>query len=219
MRYLKVRARFFGIYRELVGSSHADLEVEEKISLADLKQKLSAAFPPLQAFSDNLLLAVNGEYGPAELKLKDGDEIAVLPPLSGGADIEITTAPISTKAVAEKVKRDSYGAVVTFAGRVRDNSEGQRVLYMEYEAFQEMAQKKLSEIADEVRARWQPLDIAISHRVGRLEVGEVALAIAVASPHRKEAFDACQYAVDRIKEIVPIWKKEIREDGGVWVTQ
>jgi molybdopterin synthase catalytic subunit/molybdopterin converting factor small subunit len=219
MEYLKVRARFFGFYRELVGISQADLEVEERISLADLKQKLAEVFPPLQVFSDNLLLAVNGEYGSDELDLKDGDEIAVLPPLGGGSDIEVTTDPISTEAVADKVKRDSYGALVTFAGRVRDNSEGQRVLYMEYEAFQEMAQKKLTEIADEVRARWQPLDIAISHRVGRLEVGEVALAIAVASPHRKEAFAACQYAVDRIKEIVPIWKKEIREDGGVWMTQ
>ena len=216
---MKVRARFFGLYRELVGSSQADLEIEEKISLDDLRQKLAVVFPALQAFADNLLLAVNGEYGSAELQLKDGDEIAVFPPLSGGADIEITTAPISTEAVAEKVKRDSYGALVTFEGRVRDNSEGQRVLYMEYEAFQEMAHKKLAEIADEVRARWQPLDIAMSHRVGRLEVGEVALAIAVASPHRKEAFAACQYAVDRIKEIVPIWKKEIRENGGVWVTQ
>jgi molybdopterin synthase catalytic subunit len=213
VRYLKVRARFFGLYRELVGSSQADLEIEDKISLADLKQKLAVVFPPLQAFADNLLLAVNGEYGSAELQLKDGDEIAVLPPLSGGDDIEITTAPISTEAVAEMVKRDSYGALVTFVGMVRDNSEGQRVLYMEYEAFLEMAHKKLAEVADEVRARWQPLDIAISHRVGRLEVGEVALAIAVASSHRKEAFAACQYAVDRIKEIVPIWKKEIREDG------
>lgn len=210
---MKVRARFFGLYRELVGSSQADLEIEDKISLADLKQKLAVVFPPLQAFADNLLLAVNGEYGSVELQLKDGDEIAVLPPLSGGDDIEITTAPISTEAVAEMVKRDSYGALVTFVGMVRDNSEGQRVLYMEYEAFLEMAHKKLAEVADEVRARWQPLDIAISHRVGRLEVGEVALAIAVASPHRKEAFAACQYAVDRIKEIVPIWKKEIREDG------
>jgi molybdopterin synthase catalytic subunit len=213
VRDLKVRARFFGLYRELVGSSQADLEIEDKISLADLKQKLAVVFPPLQAFADNLLLAVNGEYGSVELQLKDGDEIAVLPPLSGGDDIEITTAPISTEAVAEMVKRDSYGALVTFVGMVRDNSEGQRVLYMEYEAFLEMAHKKLAEVADEVRARWQPLDIAISHRVGRLEVGEVALAIAVASPHRKEAFAACQYAVDRIKEIVPIWKKEIREDG------
>ena len=216
---MKIKARFFGLYRELVGSSQVDLVIEDKISLADLRQELAVFFPPLQAFADNLLLAVNGEYGLAELQLKDGDEIAVLPPLSGGADIEITAAPIFPEDVVEKVKRDSYGALVTFAGRVRDNSEGQRVLYMEYEAFQEMAYKKLDEIVAEIRARWQPLDIAISHRVGRLEVGEVALVIAVASPHRKEAFAACEYAVDRIKEIVPIWKKEIREDGGVWVAQ
>ena len=217
MRNLKIKARFFGLYSELVGSSQVDLEIEDKISLAELKQKLFVFFPQLTAYNDNLLLAVNSEYGTAEQQLKDGDEIAVLPPLSGGDDIEITAAPISTESVAEKVKQDCYGALVTFTGMVRDNSEGYKVLFMEYEAFQEMAYNKLAEIAEEVRVRWQPLDIAISHRVGRLEVGEVALAIAVASPHRKEAFAACQYAVDRIKEIVPIWKKEIREDGGVWV--
>ena len=215
---MKVRARFFGLYRELVGNNQADLEVEDKTSLAEIKQKIFVSFPQLAAFKDNMLLAVNSEYSTAAQQLKEGDEIAVLPPLSGGADIEITTAPISVEVVAKMVKRDCHGALVTFTGVVRDSSEGHRVLFMEYEVFGEMALKKLAEIADEVRARWQPLDIAISHRVGKLEVGEVALAIAVASPHRKEAFAACQYAVDRIKEIVPIWKKEIREDGGVWVT-
>ena len=214
---MKIKARFFGLYRELIGSSQVDLEVENKISLAELKHKLFVFFPQLTAYKDNMMLAVNSEYGTPAQQLKDGDEIAVLPPLGGGDDIEITSAPISTESVAEKVKQNCYGALVTFTGTVRDNSEGYKVIFMEYEAFPEMAYKKLAEIADEVRLRWQPLDIAISHRVGRLEVGEVALVIAVASPHRKEAFEACQYAIDRIKEIVPIWKKEIREDGGVWL--
>jgi molybdopterin converting factor subunit 1 len=117
VRCLKIKARFFGLYRELVGSSQVDLEIDDKTSLAEMKQKLFVVFPQLVAFKDNLLLAVNSEYGTAEQWLKDGDEIAVLPPLSGGADIEITAVPISVEAVAQKVKRDSYGALVTFAGR------------------------------------------------------------------------------------------------------
>jgi molybdopterin converting factor subunit 1 len=214
---LKIRARFFGLYRELVGSSQVDLEIEDKASLAELKHKLLVFFPQLADFRDNLLLAVNSEYGTAEQQIQEGDEIAVLPPLSGGADVEITTAPISAEALAKKVKRDCYGALVAFIGTVRDNSEGYNVLSIEYEAFQEMALKKLAEVATEVRARWQPLDIAITHRVGKMAVGEVALVIAVASPHRKEAFAACQYAIDRIKEVVPIWKKEMREGGEAWI--
>jgi len=216
---LKIRARFFGLFRELVGSSRIELNVEDKISLAEMKHKLLLAFPQLETYKGNMLLAVNSEYGTPEQQLKDGDEVAVLPPLGGGADdIEITTAPISPETVAEKVKRDCHGALVTFTGMIRDNSDGRQVLSMEYEVFNEMALKKLAEVVSEVRARWQPLDIAISHRVGKMDVGDVALVVAVASPHRKEAFAACQYAVDRIKEIVPIWKKEMREDGGEWVS-
>jgi MoaE-MoaD fusion protein len=214
---LKIKARFFGLYRELVGSSQVDLEIEDKISLVELKQKLFVSFPQLIAYNDHILLAVNSEYGIAEQQLKDGDEVAVLPPLSGGDDIEITADPIYPESIIKKVKQDCHGGLVAFTGTIRDNSEGHKVLRMEYEAYQEMAYKKLAEIAVEVRSRWKPVNIAISHRVGKLEVGDVALVVAVGSPHRKEAFEACQYTVDRIKEIVPIWKKETREDGEVWL--
>ncbi len=214
---MKIRARFFGLYREWVGTSQIELEIEENASLADLKRHLLARFPKLLDFKDNLLLAVNSEYARPERILQEGDEVAVLPPLSGGTDVEITIAPISAEALAAKVKRNSYGALVTFSGMIRDNSDGHKVLAIEYEAFQEMALKKLSDVTAEVRSRWQPIDIVISHRIGKMEIGDVALVIAVASPHRKEAFAACEYAVDRIKEIVPIWKKELREDGGKWI--
>lgn len=131
--------------------------------------------------------------------------------------IEITREPILPEVVINRVRRDVHGAVVAFVGTVRDNSEGKKVLFLEYEAYKEMAEKKLHAIADEVREKWQLEDVAISHRVGRVEVGEIITVIAVAAPHRKEAFEACQYIIDRLKAVVPLWKKEVREDGEVWV--
>ena len=131
--------------------------------------------------------------------------------------IEITHEAIEMQLVINKVKKSAYGAVATFIGTVRDNSEGKQVLYLEYETYPEMAKKKLTEIAIEIQARWDSIDVAIVHRVGRLEIGETAIVIAIGSAHRLEAFQACQYAIDRIKEIVPIWKKEFYEDSSAWI--
>ena len=131
--------------------------------------------------------------------------------------IEITHEAIEMQLVINKVKKSAYGAVATFIGTVRDNSEGKQVLYLEYETYPDMAKKKLTEIAIEIQARWDSIDVAIVHRVGRLEIGETAIVIAVGSAHRLEAFQACQYAIDRIKEIVPIWKKEFYEDSSAWI--
>jgi molybdopterin synthase catalytic subunit len=131
--------------------------------------------------------------------------------------IEITSQPISAQSVIDKVRQNGDGAVVTFIGAVRDNAEGKRVLYLEYETYPEMADKKLKEICKEIHNRWEINDIGIVHRTGRLEIGETAVVIAVGSAHRLEAFQACQYAIDRIKEIVPIWKKEFYEDSSSWI--
>jgi molybdopterin synthase catalytic subunit len=132
--------------------------------------------------------------------------------------IEITYDRLEPASVTEKVTRDSNGAVVTFLGTTRDSTGDRKVLHLEYEAYRPMADKKLAEIADEIRERWPDVqDVAIAHRLGRLEVGDISLVVAVASPHRKEAFAACQYSIDRIKRIVPIWKKEFFEGGEVWV--
>ena len=131
--------------------------------------------------------------------------------------IDITYEPLDINTVAAKVARDSNGAVVTFLGTTRDHTAGRKVLFLEYEAYRPMADKQLALIADEIQERWQVLDVAISHRLGRLEIGEASLAVAVASPHRRSAFEACQYSIDRIKQIVPIWKKEFFEGGEVWV--
>ena len=130
--------------------------------------------------------------------------------------IEITSQPISVQLVIDAVKKKSHGALVTFIGTVRDNSEGKRVLYLEYETYRQMAENKLEGIATAIYNRWNS-DVAIVHRIGRIEVGDIAVVIVVGSGHRQEAFQSCQYAINRIKEIVPIWKKEFYEDGSSWV--
>jgi len=131
--------------------------------------------------------------------------------------IKITDEPLDPEAITARVRRDSNGAVVTFLGTTRDFTAGRTVLHLEYEAYRPMADRKLAEIVDEIRERWSIEDVAIAHRLGRLEIGETSLIVAVASPHREAAFAACQYSVDRIKEMVPIWKKEFFEGGEVWV--
>ncbi len=131
--------------------------------------------------------------------------------------IELTQSPLNPEAISSKVRKDTNGAVVTFLGTTRDNFQGKRVLNLDYEAFEEMALKKMEEIRLELQAQFAVEDIAISHRIGTVPIGEISMVIAVASPHRKEAFQACQQAVDRIKELVPIWKKEVFEDGARWV--
>ena len=131
--------------------------------------------------------------------------------------IQITHEPLDPEAITALVRRPTNGAVVTFLGTTRDATGDRRVLHLEYEAYEPMAEKKLAEIAQEMRERWSLGDVAIAHRLGRLEVGETSLVVAVASPHRREAFGACQYAVDRIKQTVPIWKKEYFEGGKVWI--
>lgn len=129
----------------------------------------------------------------------------------------ITREPLQPQALAEKIKKETHGAVVVFEGIVRGLSEGRKVLYLEYDAYPGMAESKLREIGEEIRSLWGVEEVVIHHRVGRVEVGETSLVVVVAAPHRKEAFAACQYAVDRIKEIVPIWKKEVWEGGEEWV--
>lgn len=130
---------------------------------------------------------------------------------------EITQSPLSIDEVVDKARSDSSGAIVTFIGTVRNESMGKRVLYLEYDAYKEMAIKKMKEIAEEVRKKWKIDRMAITHRVGRLEIGEESIVIAISAPHRKEAIEACHYTIDRFKEIVPIWKKEVWEDGETWV--
>ena len=131
--------------------------------------------------------------------------------------IEITDRPLVPEEITQKVRRDTNGGVVTFLGTTRLFNEGRKVEYLEYEAYRPMADRKLEEISEEIKKKWGLEDVVISHRLGRLEIGEISLVVAIASPHRKKAFEACQYAVDRIKQIAPIWKKEVFEGGEVWI--
>lgn len=212
---MRIRVRFFALYREAVGKGEVEVEVGERATVASLLEKLERDFPKFKAGPS--IVAVNAEYAEPEHRLGEGDEVALLPPMSGGEFFGITSAPISPEAIVDKVRGEGYGALVTFVGTIRGQSQGKKVLYMEYEAYKEMAEKKLRQIGEEIRARWGLKDVALCHRVGRVGVGETALVVVVAALHRKEAFEACQYAIDRVKRIVPLWKKEVREDAGVWV--
>ena len=131
--------------------------------------------------------------------------------------INITSDPLDPDSITEVVRKNSNGAIITFLGTTRDSTDGKRVNYLEYEAYQPMAQDMIRQIFDEVKERWEIEDLAMSHRLGKVDIGEISMVVAIASPHRKQAFEAGQYSIDRIKEIVPIWKKEFFDDGEEWV--
>ncbi|HEY8476141.1 MAG TPA: molybdenum cofactor biosynthesis protein MoaE [Chloroflexota bacterium] len=226
---MHVRVRLFAAYREAAGTKDLVLDLPERSTVRDALRQLHERFPRTRGLPDVALASVNLEYVGPDYVLHEGDELAFIPPVSGGdqdrpiadgattAMFKITTEPLSSDALATLVRTDECGAVATFLGVVRNHSRGRRVLYLEYEAYPELAEKKMAEIADEIRVKWGVERVAIFHRVGRLEIGEASVAIAVAAPHRREALAACQYAIDRLKQIVPIWKKEVWEGGETWV--
>ena len=215
---MKVNAHFFALYRERAGLRELAVELEASATVSQLVEEIRRLFPDLAPPTVDIVVAVNAEYACPDMRLHDGDSIALIPPVSGGEDmIEITRQPLKAEEITAKVRKDTNGAVVTFLGTTRLFAEGRRVLSLEYEAYEEMALKELEKIRREIQSEWNIEDIAISHRIGRVDIGEISLVVAVASPHRKEAFLACHQAVDRLKETVPIWKKEMFEDGYHWV--
>ena len=218
---MKIKIKLFASFREITGRKEAEMEVPTGTTVADVLAALVKENPRLASVSQASRYVVDQEFVDGNTILREGSEVVFVPPVAGGQPFlgkcEITEEPLTADDLIAEVVDDSAGAVVTFVGVVRGNSQGKRVLYLEYEAYKEMAEKKLAEIAAEIREKWGFEKIAIRHRVGHLEVGEAAVVIAVASPHRKEGFDACQHAIDRLKQIVPIWKKEVFEDGEVWV--
>ena len=215
---MKVQVRFFAVYRERAGCDTIALEMPDGATVSDLTEEMRRRFPDLASASTALVVAVNAEYANPRTPLRDGDEVALIPPVSGGDRmVQVTTDPLRPEEITALVRRETSGAVVTFLGTARLYSQGRRVLYLEYEAYPEMATTKLEEIRQEVKRCLEVEEAAIHHRVGKVEIGEISLVVAIASAHRKEAFEACQQVVDRIKAVVPIWKKEVFQDGQVWV--
>jgi molybdopterin synthase catalytic subunit len=219
---MRVEVALFAGLKELLGQPKVTLELDEGATVAELCDRLSETYPIVTPFLATVVCAVDEEFVSEEHLLREGDDVALVPPVSGGAGeakaFLVTAEPLDQQALFDAVRVDEAGAVVLFHGVARNNSEGRRVVALEYDAYVSMAEKKLREVADEVEGQFPIERIAIHHRIGRLAIGETSLLVAVSSAHRREAFEACHRAVDRIKQIVPIWKKEIWEDGdGAWV--
>jgi MoaE-MoaD fusion protein len=219
---IRISVLLFGQARELAGAGEASLEVAAGATVGDAIARLEERFPALAPLDRVLLTAVNETYATRGEPIGDGDTLAVFPPVSGGGDtqdlFELTREPVDILALRDRLLRGADGAVCIFDGVARDNTRGRPTRYLEYEGYEEMALKTMRQLADEAHERWPGIDrVGICHRLGRIEIGESSVVIVVTSPHRKVAFEACQYAIDRLKQIVPIWKKEYFEDGAVWV--
>jgi MoaE-MoaD fusion protein len=206
---VRVTVRLFAGLRERAGT--ARLEIDDVARVGDVWAKLGLGDEP-----GGLLYAVNREYAGPDDALHDGDEVAVIPPVSGGA-FRISDAPLDLSAAAAEVASDEAGAVATFVGTVRRSSRGRDVLYLEYEAFAEMAEPMLARLADELIAKHGLCRLAIHHRVGRVEIGEASVVIAVSAAHRAAALDACHEAIDTLKNTIPLWKKEVYAGGEEWI--
>jgi molybdopterin synthase catalytic subunit/molybdopterin converting factor small subunit len=206
---VKVKVRLFAGLRERAGYAERELGGVERV--ADVWAALDLGDEP-----EGLLYAVNRTYADGDIKLADGDEVALIPPVSGGA-FRVTDEPLSLAAVVDEVADESAGAVATFLGTVRRESRGRTVLYLEYEAYPEMAEDVMAQLAADLEQRYELWAVAIHHRVGRVEIGEASVAIAVSAPHRQDALAACKDAIDTLKQTVPLWKKEVYESGAEWI--
>jgi molybdopterin converting factor subunit 1 len=236
---------FFGAARDAVGQGEVDLLLNGSSTASSAFAQVLERFPDLRRFGRSLLFAVNQEYAPADREVRDGDELAVFPPVSGGASkatetekhgdastgtagvlpaspsvrgfFELTTEPIDVGAVARRVVLPECGATVTLDGYAREWTQGRQTLHLIYEAYAPMALRELERLGREAHERFEIAHIGIVHRTGRLEIGETSVAIAVSAPHRRAAFEACEWAIRELKRTVPIWKKEVFADGEIWV--
>jgi molybdopterin synthase catalytic subunit len=224
---MRVRVLFFGILKDLTEASSAELELPPGATAADLWSALNLRTPALARFERSVALAVNQHYSEPGTLLADGDEVALLPPVSGGGSVSkpkpsksahcrLQSEPIDSESLLHRLKHGEDGALVIFDGVARNNTRGRRTLYLEYEAYESMALEKLESLAREAMEQFQIRDCAIVHRLGRVEIGESSVLIVVASAHRAAAFDACRWIIDTLKKTVPIWKKEYFVDGAVW---
>jgi MoaE-MoaD fusion protein len=226
---MHVRVLPFGILKEWLGPDAATVELPQGATVADLLEKLATGADRANHLR-GIAVGVNADYATAAHELRDGDEVALLPPVSGGASrpagvsdenrgaagTVLTREPIDSAKLVEQAKAAEDGAVVVFDGIVRNNSRGRRTLYLEYEAYEEMALKQMRELAAQARERFAIRHVTIVHRLGRIEIGETSVLIVVSAAHRAAAFEANRWLIDTLKQTVPIWKKEFFADGAVW---
>jgi molybdopterin synthase catalytic subunit len=223
---MQVKVQYLGMLREFAGRESETLVVPEGTPLGELYATLQQRIPELAEFRHALALAVNYEYSAPDRILQDGDEVALLPPVSGGAPdagvhqptdhAALVRQPIDAAVIAANIKQGDDGALVVFDGVVRNQTRGRRTLYLDYTAYEPMALQQMEQLAVQALANFAIRDIWVVHRLGRLEIGESSVYIAVASAHRAAAFEACRWVIDTLKKTVPIWKKEFFEDGAVW---
>jgi molybdopterin synthase catalytic subunit len=233
---MKIGVLFFGVLKDVVGRSGETVDLPEGARARDVLFYYARQAPRLEAMVPSLAISVNREYSTADRPLREGDEVGLLPPVSGGSaeggegrdkvrdevrdedrdEVRIVRERIDAEAVVARLKRPPDGAVVIFDGVVRDNTRGRRTLYLDYEAYEAMALQQMKSLTLEARTRFGVRGASIVHRLGRLEVGETSVLIVVAAAHRGAAFEACRWIIDTLKKTVPIWKKEYFEDGAVW---
>lgn len=216
----QVAVLLFAGARDAIGSRCVDIALPEGATTESLMAHLAEAYPAFGTMARIAQAAVNEQYVPRTHILKTGDEVAIIPPVSGGSDssvFRVVERAIDPGELHEVVRSSSDGAVVTFSGVVRDHSRNAKTSHLFYEAYAPMAEKKMASLASEARTKWPVGDIGMVHRVGKLEIGEISILLSVASPHRGEAFDAARFLIDRLKDEVPIWKKEFGSAGEYWV--
>ncbi|HEV8525593.1 MAG TPA: molybdenum cofactor biosynthesis protein MoaE [Terriglobales bacterium] len=223
---MQVRVLLFGMLKDLVGRSDEMVSLPEGATLADLLAHYEDKVPRLKSYLPSVALSVNQEYASPQSPLRDMDEVGLLPPVSGGADetadrkiaahVAIVRKNIDTQKLLDEIKHPEDGAVAVFEGIVRDHTRGRRTLYLEYEAYEPMALSEMEKLAEQALERFAVREVALVHRLGRLEHTETSVLVIVAAGHRAPAFEACRWLIDTLKQTVPIWKKEYFEDGAIW---
>ena len=219
---MQLTVQLFASLAEAAGAREVALaDLPESLTAGEVGEALFDRFPKLGDLRESIVYAVNAEYVQPDFPVRASDSVALIPPVSGGSAndprFRITAEPLFSGELETLVLRPKAGAVSVFLGVVRNNNLGRDVAYLEYDAYPEMASKVMRRIAEEIRERWEVCEIAMQHRTGRLEIGETSVAVAVSAPHRAQSIEACQYGIDRLKAIVPVWKKEVWTDGEHWI--
>jgi len=222
---MRIRVLLFGQLKDIVGRPEETVDIEPGARLASLVSRYSERYPRFQSLAGSIACSVNQEYATASIVLRDGDEVGLLPPVSGGKTgleelqserCAIVREPIATQKIADSLKAGEDGATVIFEGIVRNNTRGRRTLYLDYESYEPMALSEMQKLSQVALEHFPVRDIRLVHRLGRLEIGETSVLVVVAAAHRGAGFEACRFIIDTLKKTVPIWKKEYFEDGAVW---